>query len=276
MLKHWLFLICLLVVACRNVDSAADDVLTVDEESLVGQTLTEGEAVVLPAAATATMAAPTIVVEPSATPIALVTEPTETAVSNTFPPGSQAAFPLDMGEIISFRFDGTQFVPLLFFAEASQYLDVVLQVYEGDDLSVAPVGEANFNGAGLPELLVFSPEVTGLHRVAVAGLTGSGEAGLFAFAGGERDVIAAGESKEYGVVSKNGRPVIAFVDPVEQADLVITFRSNGSVVAEANFSGAGSAEAAFVLPRQTTEYSVTISEANGAAAEYDVVIVALE
>lgn len=276
MLKRWLLLMCLLAMACRDVGSATNEALTVDEESLVGQTLAEGEEVTLPAAATATVVAPTIAVAPSATPIALAAEPTKTAVSNTFPPGSQAAFPLDMGEIISFRFDGTQFVPLLFFAEASQELDVVLQVYEGDDLSVAPVREANFSRAGLPELLVFSPEATGLHRVAVAGLTGSGEAGLFAFAGGERDVLAAGESREYGVVSKNGRPVIAFVDPVEQADLVLTFRSNGSVVAEANFSGAGSAEAAFVLPRQTTEYSVTISEASGAAAEYDVVIVALE
>lgn len=284
-LKRWLFLICLLAMACRNVDSATEDVLTVDEESIVGQTLAEGEAVVLPEVATATLVVPTVLV-PSVTPVGLETavspypapdpNATPTAIANTFPPGSQAAFPLDVGEIISFRFDGTRFVPLLFFAEASEGLDVVVQVYEGDDISVAPLSEANFSGTGLPELLVFSSEVTGLHRIAVAGLAGSGEARLFALAGGERDALAPGESRTYGVVSKNGRPVIAFVDPVEQADLVITFTSNGSVVAEANFSGAGSAEAAFVLPRQTTEYNVTISEASGAAAAYDVVIVALE
>lgn len=267
-------------MACRDVDSATGDVLTVDEESVVGQTLVEGEEVLLPAVATATLVPvplPTVVgletaVSPYPAPAA-----TPTAIANTFPPGSQAAFLLDAGEIISFRFEGTQFVPLLFFAEADDGLDVVVQAYEGDGLAAAPVGEANFSGAGRPELLVFSPEVTGLHRVAVVGLAGAGEAKLFAFAGGERDALAVGESREYGVVSKNGRPVIAFVDPVEQADLIITFAlADGSVVAEANFSGAGSAEAAFVLPLQTTDYTITISEASGGAAAYDVVIVALE
>lgn len=281
MLKRWFFLMWLLVMGCRNVDSAPDAVLTVDEESVVGQTLTEGETVVLPTEVPTLVMVPTVAAteegEVGETAVSPTLLPPTTAPGSTFPPGSQATFPLEVGEIISFPVEGTRFVPLLFFAEAGAELDVVLQVYEGDNLTVAPLQEANFSGVGLPELLVFSPEVTGLHRVAVAGLAGSGEARLYALAGGERDVVAAGESRAYEVVSKNGRPVIAFVDPVEQADLMLTFSSpDGSVITKANFSGAGSAEAAFVLPLQTTAYTVTISEVNGAAAAYDVVIVALE
>jgi hypothetical protein len=44
---------------------------------------------------------------------------------------------------------------------------------------------------------------------------------------------------------------------------------------DANFGGSNSAEAAFVLPLETTDYTVELSTLNGEAAVYNLVIVTL-
>ncbi|MCB8988562.1 MAG: hypothetical protein H6661_12530 [Ardenticatenaceae bacterium] len=45
---------------------------------------------------------------------------------------------------------------------------------------------------------------------------------------------------------------------------------------EANYSGPGSPEAAFVLPLRTTDYTIEISTANGGAAAYTLIVFPLE
>ncbi len=73
--------------------------------------------------------------------------------------------------------------------------------------------------------------------------------------------LAAGETAQFQVESRGGRPVLIFVDPVDQSDISVTMTTaDGQTVADANYSGPGSAEAAFVLPLETTRYTVTVRE----------------
>jgi hypothetical protein len=89
--------------------------------------------------------------------------------------------------------------------------------------------------------------------------------------------LAAGETAQYVVESRGGRPVLIFVDPTDKSDISVTVTtSDRQVVAEANYSGPGSAEAAFVLPLQTTRYTVAIREINNAPAQINVLLVPLE
>ncbi|MEM7112022.1 MAG: hypothetical protein AAF614_06290 [Chloroflexota bacterium] len=293
--RFLLFTVVVLLVACGGEELPSDGPLVVSEDSVVGQSLADE-------AATPTLAAPVVeTVEAPATAVS-VTEPTSLPVqegvgadgagadeelSGDLPTslavGESVGVLLSGGELAAFSFMGTQFEPIMFFAEAAEGLDLSLQIY-GETVADAPLREADFSGDGWPEIMVFSPQTTGLFHVAIQAATGAGEASVSAYAGGmdgvavsQQGILAAGQSQTYEVSSNNGRPVVAYVDPVEQADLQIIFTiSDGSAVAEANFGSGGSAEASFVLPLETTPYTITISEVNGAEATYDIVIVTLD
>jgi hypothetical protein len=89
--------------------------------------------------------------------------------------------------------------------------------------------------------------------------------------------LAAGETKQFQVESRGGRPVLIFVDPVDQSDIGVTITTaDGQNIADANYSGPGSAEAAFVLPLETTRYTVTVKEINNAPSQINVLLVPLE
>lgn len=289
----WLLLAWLLLIACGGEDLPSDGPLVVAEDSVVGQTLLEETAtptlatpIVATAEAPATAVSAPVAQEPTAAAVVEETT-TDNAVETELPTslgvGESAVLMLAANTLGVFTFEGTQFEPLLFFAEATADLDISLQIY-GETVESAPLREANFSGNGRPETMVFSPQTTGTFHVAVQAVAGAGESQVHVFAAGVADVafsqadsLVAGQQKMYEVVSNNGRPVLAYVDPAEQVDLQISIAAaDGSLVADANFGGKGSAEASFVLPLETTAYTITISEVNGAGAAYDIVIVTLD
>ena len=90
------------------------------------------------------------------------------------------------------------------------------------------------------------------------------------------ETLAAGQTKRYSVQSNGGRPIVAFAQPLDRSDLVLKFIEAGSTANEANYSGPGSAEAAFVLPLRTTDYTIEISAANDGAAAFTLIVVVLE
>ena len=52
--------------------------------------------------------------------------------------------------------------------------------------------------------------------------------------------------------------------------------ADGTLLTTANFSGPGGVETAYVLPLGTTDYTVKVREANGAAAAFQILVITLE
>lgn len=219
-------------------------------------------------------------------------EPSPTPAMVMLAPGESNAAPLSAGGFNAYGYEGLAFQPAILFVEPADTLDVALAAYAGDvaagsDLSGQEVlSEADFSTAGGPEILVITPEEDGRYSLIVR--SASGEGGYTAYlydatseahgtAVRQTDALINGEIKTYTVQSNGARPVVVFVDPTDESNVVARIAdSNGNVAANANFSGPGSAEAVFVLPLQTTTYTVQVSEASGAPSAYNIMIITLE
>ena len=207
-----------------------------------------------------------------------------------FGPGQQDSFILEPGGIKPYPIQGVRFQPLFVFAEASGEVDLRLAVAGetavADPAAATPLAEADFNPAGRPEVMVFSPDNDGLYTLIVGNKgSGAGETAVYLFDEAtdtplathyRGETLAAGQTKRYTVQSNGGRPIVAFAQPLDRSDLVLKFIEAGSTANEANYSGPGSAEAAFVLPLRTTDYTIEISTANGGAAAFTLIVVPLE
>jgi hypothetical protein len=199
---------------------------------------------------------------------------------------------LAAGEFRVYPYSGVEFQPAMIFVEAAGTLDVALAAYEGeapaganlDDLT--PLAEIDVSQAGGPEIMVFTPEADGMHSLVVQSVTDSaGEYTIYLFDGTTdapdvslqaSDTLAAGETKAYTAQSNGRRPVLVFADPTDQSDVVVEVSDgSGSIVSEANFSGPGSAEALYLLPQETTAYTVRVAEVNSAVSAYNLLIVTL-
>jgi len=213
--------------------------------------------------------------------LAATTTVTATAAAITgterFAPGQQATVTLADAEFAAFPFSGAALETLLFFAEPDDDLDVDLAVYdaavtaESDLSALTPLLEANIGAAGVPEVLVFVPEDEGDFSLVVSA-TGSGDATIHFFdvqTRGTANTLAAGELFTGQFYSNISRPVLIFVDPVEEADIVIrATTAEDEVVAESNYGGPGAAEVLFMLPPQPAGFNFEISEATGMPAQY--------
>jgi hypothetical protein len=207
-------------------------------------------------------------------------------------PGQSDAAPLAEGGFKPYGYDGLEFQPALLFVEPADTLDVSLSAYLGDvapgvELAgLTPLIETDSNTEGGPEILVITPEEDGRHTLVVRSVSGEGGYTAYLYdavsdtqgaAVRQADTLAVGQTKTYAVQSNGARPVIVFADPVDESDLIVRVTdSNGNVAAEANFSGPGSAEALFVLPLETTTYTVQVSEISGAVSSYNVAVITLE
>ena len=212
---------------------------------------------------------------------------TAAAITGTerFAPGQQATVTLADGDFAAFPFSGAALETLLFFAEPEDDLDVDLAVYEAgvtaeSDLStLTPLVEANSGAADVPEALVFVPDEEGDFSLVLAA-TGSGGATVHFFdvqTQGTANTLPAGEVNTGQFYSNISRPVLIFVDPVAEADIVIrAATAEGEVLAESNYGGPGAAEVLFMLPPQSAGFAFQISEATGAAASYEMAVISLE
>ena len=93
----------------------------------------------------------------------------------------------------------------------------------------------------------------------------------------QTDSFGAGATNRYTVSSNGPRPVLIYAAATDEANLIINATDGaGNRVGTADFTGAGSSEALFLLPLRQTDYTFEISEAGGGAASYELLIVALE
>lgn len=207
-------------------------------------------------------------------------------------PGQNNAAPLSNEGFNTYGYEGLAFQPAILFVEPADTLDVALAAYPGDvavgsDLSgLEALSEADFSMAGGPEILVITPEEDGRYSLLVQSVNGEGGYTAYLYdavndapgtAVRQADSLVNGETKTYTVQSNGARPVVVFADPTDNSDVIARVAdSNGNVAANANFSGPGSAEAVFVLPLQTTTYTVQVSEATGGSSGYNIVIITLE
>lgn len=241
-----------------------------------------------PVATQAPAPTPTEVEAATATTVATATVTVTTGpITDTerFVPGQRAMVTLADGEFDAFPFSGAALETLLFFAEPGDDLNVDMAVYEGEvtadsDLNtLTPLVRANSGAAGVPEVLVFVPDDEGDFSL-VLSATGSGEATVHFFdvqSQGTANTLAAGELFTGQFYSNISRPVLIFVDPVEEADIVLqAVTAEGEVLAESNYGGPGAAEVLFMLPPQPSDFAFQISEATGAAASYHLAVISLE
>lgn len=207
-----------------------------------------------------------------------VETPVPVADGEVFGPGQQDSRTLAGGGEQMYLIDGVKFMPRFIFVETTDEIDLMLSI-EGT--------EANFSGPGGAEVLIYTAGENGRYDLTVGNQSeAGGEFTLYLFDAAQavpgavhhQDVVlAAGETVQYQVESRGGRPVLIFIDPVDQSDIgVVVTTDDGQTAADANYSGPGSAEAVFVLPRETTNYTVTIREVNNAPAQINVLLVPLE
>jgi hypothetical protein len=218
-----------------------------------------------------------------------------TAVPQTgdfFGPGQQDRTTLEPGGFRQYNVLGVQFQPLLFFAETADNANLLLAVVAegaapGSLADLRPLAQADFSPAARPEILIYSPDADGPYRLIVGNQgPARGETAVYVFDAAtdtplathyRGEALAAGENKQFAASSNGGRPVIAFVDPLDQSDLVLRIKdASGNVLTEANFSGPGSAESAFVLPLRATDYVIEVGEVNGRSATFTLVVVRLD
>jgi len=195
-----------------------------------------------------------------------------------FGPGQQDSRTLAGGGEETYLIDGVKFTPRFVFAETADQVDLKLSV-EGV--------EANFAGPGGAEVLVFTADDNGRFDLTVSNESeASGAYTLYLYDAAQavpsavhqpNVALVEGETAQFQVESRGGRPVLIFVDPVDQSDVgVVVTTADGQTVSDANYGGAGAAEAAFVLPRETTRYTVTVREINNAPSQINVLLVPLE
>lgn len=213
--------------------------------------------------------------------------------SDFFGPGQQDRTTLEPGGFRQYNVLGVQFQPLLFFAETADNANLLLAVVAeaaapATNLAdLRPLAQADFSPAARPEILIYSPDADGPYSLIVGNQgPARGETAVYVFDAAtdtplathyRGESLAAGESKQYAVRSNGGRPVIAFVDPLDQSNLVLRIKdAGGNVLTEANFSGPGSAESAFVLPLRATDYVIEVGEVNGRSATFTLVVVRLD
>jgi hypothetical protein len=260
-------------------DPTATTAVLAPTATLPGETQVEGPTPTSEAGPVETTATITATVEPVL------------AAPGTIAPGQQTSASLENGGRQLYRFQGTEFEPVMVFAEGDDGLDLTLNVYQGEisagaDLSqLSAIATADFSPLGRPEVMIITPNEDGPHTLVVEGGSGSGGGyTLYMYDGTTPaantrlipDSLAAGETKSYKALSNGGRPVIVYVDQTGQSDLILQILDDeGEVVTEANFGGENSAEAAFVLPLEETAYTVQVSTAGGETAVYNLVIVTL-
>jgi len=235
-------------------------------------------------------AVPELAVTAAAAPTA---EPTETTLPT--PTEAPAEIPTTQPELVVepvtvtlvdggqsiFTFDGARFKPWLFFVEASEGLDTAVAIYAvpvNDDTDLTTLtakATADFTGAGLPELVVFTPDSDGEFSLVVTG-TGEGTAVIQSVdsrIATTLNTLAAEEIYQGASYSNLAAPSYIFVIPVDEADLALrAVALDGKQIAEADFGGSRSAEALFVLPPLAAGFNFEILEVNGVAAEYHLFI----
>ena len=90
-------------------------------------------------------------------------------------------------------------------------------------------------------------------------------------------LMGVGTEKVYSVTSCGARPVIVVVDPTDESDLALdVLGGDNALLTTANYGGPGGAETAYVLPLGTATYSIKIREANGGAAAFQILVIAME
>lgn len=242
---------------------------------------------------------------PTPTAEAAVPEPTVTITGTTEPgttepviadpgtiaPGQQTTADLESDGVRLYSFEGVKFEPVIAFAEGDEELDIALSAYEGTvvpgtDLSqLQPISEGDFSGPGQPEILVITPEQDGPITIAVQGGGTAGNFTMYMYDGTTpaantrlvNDSVEPGQTRNYEALSNGGRPVIIFIDPTGQGDVVLqVLYEDGELITEANFGGEGSAETAYVLPLGDTAYTILVSTVSDETAEYNLVIVTLD
>jgi hypothetical protein len=220
---------------------------------------------------------------PAESPTAEIVEdvtavPLPTVAGEVFSPGQKTSGTLAGGGEETYLIDGVKFTPRFVFAETADEIDLVLAV-EG--------AEANFVGPGGAEVLVFTADANGRFDLAISNESqAAGDYTLYLYDAAQavpgavhqpNVALSAGATAQFQVESRGGRPVLIFVDQVDQSDISVTITTaDGQTIADANYSGPGSAEAAFVLPLETTRYTVTVREINNAPSQINVLLVPLE
>ena len=230
--------------------------------------------------------------EPTATAAPSATALVGTGGEELFAPGQVDGTTLAIGGATSYLVQGRRFQPIILFVEPDAALDVALAAYTGDvggqttPGGVTPLAAADNALAGRPEILVLSPEVDGLFTLVVRAASGEGNLSAHLFdlttpapgvAIQQPDMLAAGTEKVYTVASRGARPIIAVVDPTDQADVALdVIGGDGALLTTANYSGPGGAETAYVLPLGTAEYGIKVREVNAAAVNYQILVITLE
>ena len=148
--------------------------------------------------------------------------------------------------------------------------------------------EANFSGKGFMEVIAYTPKQTGdVSIVVTSSAESDGPYRLYVFdkttsspniVFNQTVQLDGGQTTLVGVTSNGGKPVVAFINPLESsADGKITIKnSGGTVITEANYSTGGSYETSFVLPLSTTGYNVELTNVAGSAGTFEILVLAIQ
>lgn len=297
----WLGLVVVSLVACGG------------EEPLTEETMPTIAAVAVIPTATPTLVPtntpiPTNTPTPTFTPTSVVQfAPTSTPTGSPTPrptlipyvaPGSAVADVLEPGQARLYNIDVTRREPLYLMTEGSDDLDLALAVYDFDVITTVtesnePLGDflsnnapdrlVQLNGAGLPELMIYTPERDGTFSIGVGGVGGTeGAFRLYvfdpitqtrhtSFVGVE--TVPANGTRSYNVNSFGKRPVAIFARPLDGNDVAIVIRnSDGGQISRADFGRAGTAELTFYKPGGSVPLTIEIHDVGGRGGRVQLII----
>ncbi|MFK7804772.1 MAG: hypothetical protein AB8G95_24260 [Anaerolineae bacterium] len=148
--------------------------------------------------------------------------------------------------------------------------------------------EANFSGQGFMEVIAYTPKEDGEVSIVVTSSADSdGLYRLYVFdqttaspniVYNQTVQLDGGQTTPIGVTSNGGKPIVAFINPLDAAvDGKIAIKnSGGSIVTEANYAGGGSYETSFVLPLTTTGFSVEMTNVSGTTGFFEILVLAIQ
>jgi hypothetical protein len=251
---------------------------------------------------------PTPTATPTLTPTSVVQfAPTSTPTGSPTPrptlipfvaPGTAVGDILEPNQPRVYSLQATARQPLYLMTEGVDELDLALAVYDMDVITFAtetnepipsflannaPDRVVQLNGAGFPELMIYTPDEDGTFSIGVGGVDGTaGAFRLYVFdpytitqhtSVASTETIPAGGSKSYAVRSYGKRPVAIFARPLDGNDVAIVIKkSDGEQISRANFAGASAAELTFYKPGGSVPLTIEIQDVGGRGGRVQLII----
>jgi hypothetical protein len=198
---------------------------------------------------------------------------------------------LASGESAVFLIEGIEDEPSVFFANPADEMDLSLSILPGelaagDVVGAAPIAEAAFGPAGMPEVMVFVPDADGRYTLAVTAVSGtSGDFAAYHLATvpttadallRQTVAVSPGQVGEHSLAGSGSNLQLVLVQPHDSSDVAVEVVEGSLSIVAGDFSGPGEVEVVFFYANERRTYTVRVTPANNRGSSYTITVLAME